>query len=89
MFVHGFSIEVCTNLAILEVDRCVQERNLFCWPGGSKFDSRVVTIQALNEVAKRLFSMDPDGKDVVYEPPPHSRFYILCLQELVFQLSPK
>ena len=29
MFVRGFSIGVCTDLAILEVDRCVQKRNLF------------------------------------------------------------
>ena len=26
MFVRGFSIEVCTDLAMLKVDRCVQNR---------------------------------------------------------------
>ena len=32
MFVRGFSIEVCTDLAILKVhvDRCVQKCMLFC-----------------------------------------------------------
>ena len=30
MFVRGFSKEVFTDLAILEVDHCVQKRNLFC-----------------------------------------------------------
>ena len=29
MFVRGFSVEVCTDLAILEVDRCAQKRYLF------------------------------------------------------------
>ena len=29
MFVRGFSVKVCTGLAILEVDRCVQKRYLF------------------------------------------------------------
>ena len=28
-FVRGFSVEVCTNLAILEVDHCVQKCDLF------------------------------------------------------------
>ena len=51
MFVHGFSVEVCTDLAILKVDRSVQKCCLFSVPGGSKFDVEVVTIKALSEVA--------------------------------------
>ena len=51
MFVHVFSVKICHDLAILEVDRCVQKRYLFSWPGGSKFDGGVVTIKALNEAA--------------------------------------
>ena len=31
--------------------------------------------------------MGPDGEDVIYEPPPHSRFNVLSPQELAFQLS--
>ena len=51
MFVRGFSLKVCTNLAILEVDRHVQKRSLFSLPEGSKFDGGVVMSNALNEVA--------------------------------------
>ena len=51
MFVHGLSIKVCTNLAILEEDRCVQKCYFFSWPGGIKFYGGVVKIKALNEAA--------------------------------------
>ena len=51
MFVRGFSVKVCTDLAILKVHHCVQKHNLFCWPGGSNFDGELVTIQAVNKVA--------------------------------------
>ena len=41
-----------------------------------------MTIKALNEATLGLFSMGPDGKDIVYEPPPHLGFSILGPQEL-------
>ena len=49
MFVRGFSVEVCTDLAILKEYRCVQKCYLFSSLGGSKFDGGVVTIKALNK----------------------------------------
>ena len=49
MLVRGFDMQICLNTAVLQVDPCVEEDYLFSGPGGSKFDSRVVTINILDK----------------------------------------
>ena len=44
----GLDMQVSPDLAVLQFDPCVED-DLFGRPVGSKFDSRVVTVQAVNE----------------------------------------
>ena len=45
----GLDIQVSPDLAVLQVNPCVDEGDLFGGLSGSKFDSRVVTVEAVNE----------------------------------------
>ena len=49
MLVHGFDVQVGLDMAVLQVDPCDEEGYLFGRPDGSKFDSRVVTINVFNK----------------------------------------
>ena len=60
--VHGLDMQVSPNQAVLQVDPCVKEGYLFSGPSGSKFDGRVVTVEAVDEDS---FAMGPYGKDVL------------------------
>ena len=47
--VCGHDIQVSPDQAVLQVNPCVEEAYLFSRPSGSKFDGRVVTVEAVNE----------------------------------------
>ena len=84
--VCGLDMQVSPDLTVLQVDPCVKEGYLFSRPSGSKLDSRVVTVEAVNEDSTEWFAMGPYGKDVTCIPPPHLRYFILGPQELTLQL---
>ena len=47
--VRGLDMQVSPNQAVLQVDPCVEEGDLFGRPSGSKFDGRVVMVETVNE----------------------------------------
>ena len=49
MPVNGFYMQVSLNPAVLQVDPCVEESDLFSRPGGSIFDGGVVMVKVLNK----------------------------------------
>ena len=49
MLVRGFDMQVGLDTAVLEVDPCVEEDDLFGRRGGSKFNSRVETVNVLSQ----------------------------------------
>ena len=81
-------VQVCLYVLVLQVHSSIQ-KCLFCGPGHSEFDGHVVTVQVRQELPQRWFTTCPDGKYVIYVPPPYQGWLVLGQEELPLQLPHK
>ena len=78
MSVHGLGMEVSNQAVPISYYFCIEERHGLPKPLGSEIDGRMEGIYFIEEVHPIFFSVRPDGKNVVYVPPPYERF-VCCL----------
>ena len=67
--------------------RLYWESHFIGQPQSCRFHGKVVIVEIFIKDSQGWFSMGLYIKDVVHIPPPHSKYFVLGLQELSFKLS--